>query len=44
MKTTQYMTGEMNTTFEIRMVSIAGSKGGIHVKDKPIKIKVAIQG
>ncbi len=38
-----YITSDLNSRIEIRMASIAGSKGGIHIKDRPIKIKVAIR-
>jgi len=43
MNTKQYMIGDMNTKIEIRMASFAGSKGGIHVKSKPVKVKVAVR-
>ena len=38
-----YIIGDLNSRIEVRMASIAGSKGGIHVKDKPVKIKVDIR-
>ena len=38
-----HIINDLNSVVEVRMASIAGSKGGIHIKDKPVKIKVAIR-